>query len=396
MAVLPFQLALLGAVLLGPGAGSKVPRCALANAPGAVESKVVSSGDRLASLLRETGARPDEGARLRTALRGEHDLNNLAIGDRLDIVTKSDGAVLWFRYRRDTSQAICARRTLRNNFVVASSTLEATTALARIEVTIEHKLKDALLNAGEHASLGVMLDDLFISSLDRAADEAPAQLKLLVERRTVEGELLDYGRIFAAELSADGTTTQTFHFVSKTGATGYYDAQGQPRRSTKLRAPVPGATLTSGFGVRSHPIRRRRRMHKGIDYGAAFGTAVQAAAKGTVIFAQRKGHLGKAIGLRHEDGLVTHYAHLSGFATHTRAGATVHQGQVIGYVGSTGLSSGAHLHFETLVNKRHIDPIRLLSAPAPQLLPEDEEAFAEHMQELLHLLHPSDLNNHDA
>lgn len=398
MAFLSTPLVLLGAVLMGPGSTSAdvASPCALRQAPGQVQSHTVGSGDRLASILRSHGLRAEEAARLQHALRKEHNLNRLSIGDRIDLVGKSDGAVLWFRYRRNLGQAVCARRDLRESYVVRAGPLAAQTKLARVAITIDGKVKDALQQAGESASLAVMLQDLFIGGLNRRAEQGPSQLTLLVERRTIEGDLLDYGRIFAAERTQGDKTTQTFHFVAASGAAGYYDADGEARRSTKLRSPVPSAVLTSGFGLRRHPIKRRRRMHKGIDYGAPHGTPVQAAADGTILFARRKGHLGKTVGIRHEDGLITHYAHLSSFATHSRSGRSVSQGQVIGYVGSTGLSSGAHLHFETLVNRRHIDPAKLLSAPAPALNEADKAEFLGHVQELLQLLHPDGASDQDA
>ena len=394
MAVLPFQLALVGATLVGPApwlpdAGAD---CALRSAPANLVRVQVVEGDRLASVLRAAGVRADEMVRLERAFRPHRRLAELSIGDRIDVARSEDGRLLWFRHRHDLMDAVCAQRSLRNELVVARGPLEAQTALARVQVTQDGRLSDALVAAGEDPRLAVMVQEILPST---ATVGGPAQVTLLVERRSVEGELLDYGRIFVAERREGEAVERAFHFVTQAGTSGYYAQGGAPLRSTRLRSPVAGAHMTSGYGVRKHPIKRRRRMHKGIDVGADRGTPVLASADGIVAISQWKGQLGKMVALRHEGGLVTHYGHLSSFALGMRPGRKVRQGQTIGYVGSTGLSSGAHLHFETLVDGRHMDPAQLLAAPAPALGDGDAAGFEAHVAELMGLLHPAALP-HDA
>ncbi len=398
MATLSFQLALVGAALFGPGPTTKSPQtaCAVARAPGQVHSRVVATGDRLSSIMVSAGVSRREIAKVTRALRHKSNLHKLAIGDRLDVVSRSDGAVLWFRYRQDRTHAVCARRDLRDDLIVEAGELKAKTELTRIEVTIEGRLQDALHKVGQRRTLGPLLEEVFVGGLDRKPGQAPSDLTVLVERQSIESEIIAYGRIFGAQIRTGDTTRRAFHFVTDDETSGYYDEVGAPQRSSLLRNPVPEAVLTSGFGLRRHPIRRRRRMHKGLDYGAPQGTPVHAAAAGTVVRARRRGHLGKLVTLRHKDGLVTRYAHLSRFASKARAGDTVRQGQVIGYIGSTGLSSGAHLHFETIVNERHVNPALLLAAPAPALSDAELEAYLEHVQDLLRLLSPESSAPQDA
>jgi murein DD-endopeptidase MepM/ murein hydrolase activator NlpD len=396
MATLSFQLALVGAALFGPGATATSPDavCAVSRAPGRVQSHIVNEGDRLSSIMVAAGVSRREIARVTKAMRPKSNLHKLAIGDRLDIVSRTDGTVAWFRYRQDRTHAVCARRDLRDDLIVDIGELQAKTELARIEVTIPGRLQDALHKAGQRRALAPLLEEVFIGGLDRKPGQTPARLIVLVERQSIEGDIIAYGRIFGAEVRIDKTTRQAFHFVTNDDTSGYYNELGAPQRSSLLRNPVPEAVLTSGFGLRRHPIRRRRRMHKGLDYGAPKGTPVHAAAAGTVVRARRRGHLGKLVTLRHKDGLVTRYAHLSRF--NARAGDEVRQGQVVGYIGSTGLSSGSHLHFETIVNERHINPQILLAAPAPTLSDADLEAYLEHVQDLLHRLNPAASAPQDA
>jgi murein DD-endopeptidase MepM/ murein hydrolase activator NlpD len=387
MPVLPFQLALVGATLVGPAPWlpAQAADCALEHAPANVLSVRVVEGDRLASVLRAVGVPADEMVRLERAFRPHRRLDALSIGDRIDLAKSEDGRLLWFRHRHDVMDAVCAARTLRDELKVARGPLEATAELARVQVELAGRLTHALAAAGQDPRLAVMLQDV----LPSVATATTGQVTLLVERRTVEGELLDYGRIFAAERRAGGEVQRAFHYVSREGSSGYYDDAGVPMVSTRLRSPVAGAHVTSGYGVRRHPIKRRQRMHKGIDFAAERGTPVLAAADGVVVIAKWKGQLGRMVALRHEDGLTTHYGHLSSFALDMRPGRKVRQGQTVGYVGSTGLSSGAHLHFETLVDGRHMDPAQLLAAPAPALPEAEAAVYEEHVAELLELLHPA-------
>lgn len=392
MSVAGLQFALLGATLIGPGAGlpAAAPDCGIGHAPANVQRLTVASGDRLHSLLRNAGARPSEIETLRRSFGRRPNLHALSIGDRVDVAVTSDGRVSWFRFRHDRAHAACATPTLRGDFVIARSEILPQVQLARVQVEVETKLDAAMLDAGQSRQLAVMVRDLFVErDLEPKTGEIPVQLTLLVERRTIEGDLLDYGRIFAAERRQGERVERFFHYVGRAGKRGYYTAAGQPRIGTRLSSPAPGSMVTSEFGMRRHPIKRRRRMHKGRDYGAPHGTPVHAAADGVVVFRQYRRSMGRFVTLRHEDGLSTRYLHLSRWAKGLRSGQRVRQGQTIGYVGSTGLSSGAHLHFETLIGKRHVDPRKLLNAPAPELPAEERDGFNEHVEELMGLLHPS-------
>lgn len=143
------------------------------------------------------------------------------------------------------------------------------------------------------------------------------------------------------------------------GVVDYYDAEGRSAKKFLIRKPMNGGRFRSGFGMRRHPILRSRRLHKGVDWSAPRGTPIVAAGNGTVIEAKWKSGYGNWVKLRHANGYETNYAHMTRRAKGLAAGQRVRQGQIIGYVGSTGLSTGPHLHYEVEVNGRHVDPLRI-------------------------------------
>ncbi len=151
------------------------------------------------------------------------------------------------------------------------------------------------------------------------------------------------------------------------GLKGYYDVKGRSATKSLMRTPISGARITSRYGMRRHPILGYSKMHAGIDFGAAHGTPIKAAGSGTVEVARRVGAYGKYVRLKHSNGYKTAYAHMSRYARGIRAGAKVRQGQVIGYVGSTGRSTGPHLHYEVLRGDRRINPLRVRIAGGRQL-----------------------------
>lgn len=170
---------------------------------------------------------------------------------------------------------------------------------------------------------------------------------------TVPGELL------FTSMTVGGETKRFFRFRAPEGDIDFYDTDGNSAKKFLMRKPVKGAHFTSGFGIRRHPISRRTRMHTGTDWGAKSGTPILAAGNGIVEEAGRKGGYGNYVRIRHANGFKTAYGHMRGFAKGMRPGLKVTQGQVIGYVGSTGVSSGPHLHFEVLVNNRHVNPMTI-------------------------------------
>jgi murein DD-endopeptidase MepM/ murein hydrolase activator NlpD len=170
-----------------------------------------------------------------------------------------------------------------------------------------------------------------------------------------------------AQLTLDGKTKTYYRYTTKDGQTDYYDESGRSAQKALLKTPVSGARLTSGFGMRRHPLLGYSKMHAGVDFGAPHGTPIRAAGSGVVQIAGRHGAYGITVEIKHNNKYETLYAHMSKLAAGIRRGAKVNQGQIIGYVGSTGRSTGPHLHYEVHVDNRPVNPTRIKAAGGKQL-----------------------------
>ncbi len=169
------------------------------------------------------------------------------------------------------------------------------------------------------------------------------------------------GDLLMTSITAGGETARFYRFRTPDGVIDYYDQDGNNSKKFLMRKPLRGddVRLTSGFGIRFHPLLNERRMHTGVDWATTSGTPIVAAGNGTIEEAGRKGQYGNYVRIRHANGYQTAYGHMARISEGVGEGVKVRQGQVIGYVGSTGLSSGPHLHFEVLVNTRFVDPLSI-------------------------------------
>ena len=172
-------------------------------------------------------------------------------------------------------------------------------------------------------------------------------------------------------MNLSGKPLEFFYYELQDGTKGWYDTRGNNAALPLMRTPINGARLSSGYGKRMHPILGYSKMHRGLDFAAPTGTPIMAAGRGVVEVAKRNGAYGNYIRIRHNDTYKTAYAHLSKYAKGVRRGARVNQGDIIGYVGSTGRSTGPHLHYEIIINNRQVNPLRV-ELPSGIPLPENE------------------------
>jgi murein DD-endopeptidase MepM/ murein hydrolase activator NlpD len=180
----------------------------------------------------------------------------------------------------------------------------------------------------------------------------------------------------------DRRIVEAFRFKTRDGQVQYYDRQGRSLRKSLLKTPVDGARLSSRFGNRRHPVLGYTRMHKGVDFAAPTGTPIYAAGDGVVVMAGPYSAYGNYVRIRHTREFETAYGHMSRIATGIRSGVRVRQGQVIGYVGSTGMSTGPHLHYEVLQAGRQVNPLRVTVTVAEQLEGRDLEAFRQRVADI--------------
>jgi murein DD-endopeptidase MepM/ murein hydrolase activator NlpD len=189
-----------------------------------------------------------------------------------------------------------------------------------------------------------------------------------------------------AKLTSDGQTRVYYRFTTSDGQTAYFDENGRSAARSLLKTPVSGAKLTSGFGMRVHPLLAYSKMHAGVDFGAPSGTPIHAAGDGVIAQAGRESGYGNVIEIKHNATYKTMYAHMRSFATGIRAGVRVNQGQVIGYVGTTGRSTGPHLHYEVRINDRPVNPTSIRTAGGNQLAGKDLLNFKLNKQRVLTMM----------
>jgi murein DD-endopeptidase MepM/ murein hydrolase activator NlpD len=224
---------------------------------------------------------------------------------------------------------------------------------------LDAAIPDSFLPAGERQALAWAIADVYDWEVDFTRDVRTGdRFEVLFDRLvSPEGERR-FGHIEAARVDVASTPTYAYYFTDTRGQSGYFDDEGRSLKRSFLRAPLQFRRVSSRFGGRMHPILHKTRRHDGVDYAADYGTPVRATADGIVTRAGRDGGYGNLVELRHANGIRTRYGHLSGFARGLRVGGRVSQGETIGYVGSTGLSTGPHLHYEFLINGRPTNPQR--------------------------------------
>lgn len=189
-----------------------------------------------------------------------------------------------------------------------------------------------------------------------------------------------------AQLTLSGKTRTLFRYTTADGQTDYFDESGRSATKSLLKTPVSGARLTSGFGMRIHPLLGYSKMHTGVDFGAPYGTPIRAAGAGMIELAGRSGAYGIAIKIQHSGNYETFYAHMSKLAAGIRPGMKVNQGQIIGYVGATGRVTGPHLHYEVRVNGGAVNPTRIKAAGGKQLAGKELTRFKQLKQRVLAMM----------
>ena len=257
----------------------------------------------------------------------------------------------------------------------------AASAAAVIQVSLFADAQKAGLSDGQIMDLASIFGwDIDFALEIRAGD----QFRVLFEEHYLDGEKLRNGPILAAEFTNRGKTFRAVRYEDRNGEVGYYDDDGHSKRRAFIRTPIKFARVSSRFNPkRWHPILKRWRSHKGVDYAAPEGTPIRASGDGRVSFRGTKGGYGRTVILQHAGQYTTLYAHMSKYSKRAKVGARVKQGQVIGYVGKSGLASGPHLHYEFRVHGVHKDPLRV-RLPKALALPKSEiAAFRETTAPLL-------------
>lgn len=339
----------------------------------AVTHGVVEKGDTIAKVLGD--AAEDGVQQYVSAARRVFSLRSFREGQPYVVVTDpGSGRVKRFEYEIDGRRRLVVEGT--DTPEARVEPIEYVTLLDTAEGVIDDNLFQAVADIGESPQLALRLAELFGSEVNFIRDlQEGDSFRVLVEKRYREGEYKGYGRMIAASFTNKGKTYEAFLFRDGRGRAQHYNGKGENLHKTLLQAPLAFTRLTSRFThSRRHPILGTRRPHLGVDYAAPTGTPVKAVGEGVVVKRGWAGGYGNQIVIKHTAGLESMYAHLSGYARGLKKGQRVRQGQVIGFVGSTGLSTGPHLDFRLRQNGTFINPARAIN---PRGAPVSRKHMAE-------------------
>ncbi|VAW69812.1 Peptidase, M23/M37 family [hydrothermal vent metagenome] len=319
----------------------------------------VKSGDSMSALFDKAKIKPDQLHALMQLGEDTAHLRRIHPGDTIKVISNDEGMLIALNYPIDTIRYLHVER-IDDQFIanIHEHEIEIRTAYASGE--IKHSLFLSSEKAGLSQNMTMELANIFGWDIDFALDIRNGdQFTVIYEQRFKNGKKIKGGNILAAEFINQGKTHRALRYTDPvTRRAGYYSPDGHSLRKAFLRSPVNFSRISSRFTTkRYHPILHKIRSHKGVDYAAGRGTPVRASGDGKVIFKGRKGGYGRAIILRHGNKYTTLYAHLNSYNRKIRNGRRVTQGQIIGYVGSSGLASGPHLHYEFRVNGVHRNPL---------------------------------------
>jgi murein DD-endopeptidase MepM/ murein hydrolase activator NlpD len=345
----------------------------------------VLPGDTIETVCRRLAG--NDWVQWRDTLTIELDPRRLQPGTAFDGICSRAGKLLGLRVTLDIRSELLLEK-VDGDIYIEKIQRPIETATVRYTGTVSSSLFAAIAEAGGEPELAVRVAEVFQWDIDFLRDLRQGDaFAVVADRLTVDGSYYGYGTIYVARFINRGRVLNAVAYVDGDGRLGYYDEQGRPLRKQFLRAPLKLSRITSRFSMRRvHPIHKRTMPHYGVDYAAPTGTPVLATADGTVSSAGRSSGAGKIVRIRHANGFETSYLHLSRYGRGVRKGARVRQGQVIGYVGSTGWSTGPHLDYRVKQNGRWINPLALSSPPVKPLDESRLAAYNTHAEEALALL----------
>lgn len=342
----------------------------------------VGRGETFARLLTRAGASPDEAYGALSSIVGVYDPRRLRPGQAVSLVfdrrDPEAARLTGVAFRSEPGASVTLNRTIGGDFAAREVLMPLTFEIARISAPVESNLYGTALRLGATDREVAALADAFSYDVDFQRDVRTGDHFELVFERFYddEGHTVRTGDLLFVSLESRRGQRNFYSFLAP-GARqpDWYDSDGKSARKFLMKTPINGARLSSGFGLRRHPVLGYSRMHRGVDFAAPTGTPILAAGEGTIARIGPFSTYGNYVRVRHADGYETAYAHMSRFARGLRAGSRVRQGQVIGYVGTTGRSTGPHLHYEVLRRGQQVNPMSLRVANGRNLEGRELELF---------------------
>ena len=366
----------------GPGEVAISPDLAAADersvpgSPAPIETIEARPGDTPLKLLARMGVAPQDAQAAVRELSTIWDPRDLKAGQKAAVFVQ-DERLLSFRLALAPDRDIVIARDDRGSFVAEDQDRPIREVATIGTGTIQTSLAAAAGRTGVPAGVLGQMIGAFSYDVDFQREVRPGDTFTVLYRRVHDefGRATELGRLVYAEMVLSGTRLRLYGFTPRGGEPGYFNAVGENIKKPLLRTPVDGARLTSGFGLRFHPLLGYSRMHRGVDFGAPTGTAIYAAGDGVVVRAGRVNGYGNYVEIEHNQQYTTAYGHLSAFARGLHQGEQVRQGEVIGYVGSTGLATGPHLHYEVHYQGAQVDPLSIKMPALTRLAGDDLKAF---------------------
>ncbi len=339
---------------------------------------MIQSGDTLASALSRLKIDDLEIQRLLATDAVRQLASSIRAGKRIQATTTQDGQVLSIQFERSDAPALTVRRQ-GESFVAEESSESMETRVVMRSGRILSSLYGATDSAGIPDRIADQMAETFSTNIDFREDLRRGDtFSVIYTVNYRNGEPIATGKLLAAEFVNAGKPYRAVLFRDPFGREDYYTPEGESLKKGFLRSPLEFSRVTSSFtNSRKHPIYGYHRAHTGVDFGAPTGTRVKATGDATVAFAGRRGGYGNLVILRHHNGFETYYAHLSAFASGIRQGRAVNQGQVIAYVGSTGASTGPHLHYEVRIAGRPQNPMTIKLPGSPPLVAAQRVRFLQ-------------------
>ena len=353
-------------------------------------------GDSLGPLLQRHGVEPGTAYALTQAFAEVFSPKQLRAGQTF-LLGRDGGEVRSLTFKPNVERTVFVERQRGEGgegFAARELAAEFTYETLAVRTTIENSIYLDTKRLGTPDRVIQQFANIYEYSVDFQRDiRAGDRLEMFFEvaRDSRDGTIIKSGDLLYASFAPGGKAQDYYLYADANGDENYYDADGKTAKRKLRVTPVNGARLSSGFGRRRHPVLGYAKMHKGVDFAAPRGTPIMAAGTGVVERANRYGSFGNYIRIRHTDGYKTAYAHLKGFAKGVRKGTRVKQDQIIGYVGTTGRSTGPHLHYEVHHHGKAINPRKLAQLSGKPLAKSEMPAFAERRAEIDALREASDV-----
>ncbi|MBX8492045.1 peptidoglycan DD-metalloendopeptidase family protein [Pseudomonas cichorii] len=345
---------------------------------------VVSKGDTLSTLFEKVGLPATTVHEVMASDKQAKQFSKLQNGQVLQFELSSDGQLKQLHSKLSELETISLSKT-DAGFTFSREISKPTVRETYAHAVINSSLSQSAQRAGLTHSMTMDMANIFGYDIDFAQDIRKGdEFDVVYEQKVVNGKTVGTGNILSARFINRGKTYTAIRYTNKQGNTNYYTADGNSMRKAFIRTPVDFARISSMFSMgRKHPILNKIRAHKGVDYAAPRGTPIKATGDGKVLLAGRRGGYGNTVIIQHGETYRTLYGHMQGFAKGIQTGGSVKQGQVIGYIGTTGLSTGPHLHYEFQVNGVHVDPLGQKLPMADPIAKSEKQRFMQQSQPLM-------------